>query len=203
MTSIRNSLIRKFFSWLLLDSLATKKSFFQKTSPKSPWSHISLKQTPNERFFEKLYATIFIYSQSFYQKSAERKPLQKYVSIFRFDIWPGVWSVAFMSNKPTRYLLQYGDLYIKTKLGQIKLKNCIITDMMLSCSVSALHIKKLERVLHKILRSSNVLFKNLKRYIDKDFWSFIIIFPIRDTQFFINVSDSYSWMNIWCLFDLK
>ena len=33
----------------------------------------SLKSTPKDRFFEKLYMAVLLYSQSFCQKSAERK----------------------------------------------------------------------------------------------------------------------------------
>ena len=41
----------------------------------------SLKSTPNDRF-EKIFMEIFIYSQSFCQKSAERKSPKKYFSHF-------------------------------------------------------------------------------------------------------------------------
>ena len=42
----------------------------------------SLKSTPNVRLFGKLFMAIFIYSHSFYQKSAERKSPKKYFSYF-------------------------------------------------------------------------------------------------------------------------
>ena len=42
----------------------------------------SLKSTPNDRFFEKLFMAIFIYSLSFFQKSSERKSPKKYFSYF-------------------------------------------------------------------------------------------------------------------------
>ena len=59
----------------------------------------SLKSTPYDRFFfEKLFLA-FNYSQSFCQKSAERKTPQKYFSYF----------VGFSSNKPTHCPLDHGD----------------------------------------------------------------------------------------------
>ena len=42
----------------------------------------SLKSTPNDRFFEKLFLAIFIYSQIFCQKSTERKSPKEYFSYF-------------------------------------------------------------------------------------------------------------------------
>ena len=61
-----------------------------------------LKSTPNDRFFfEELFMAIFIYSQSFCQKSAERKSLKKYFSYF-------VLMSGFSSNKPTHYLIDHG-----------------------------------------------------------------------------------------------
>ena len=50
----------------------------------------SLNTTPNDRFFEKHFMAVFlIYSQSFCQKSAERKSPKKYFFVFCFDVWPG------------------------------------------------------------------------------------------------------------------
>ena len=42
----------------------------------------SLKSTPNDRFFGKLFMAIFIYSQSFCQKSAERNSSKRYFLYF-------------------------------------------------------------------------------------------------------------------------
>ena len=42
----------------------------------------SLQSTPNDRFFEKLFMAVFIYSQSSCQKSVERKSSKKYFSYF-------------------------------------------------------------------------------------------------------------------------
>ena len=47
------------------------------------WRDLQLKSTPNDRFFENLFMAIFIDSQSFCQKSAERrKSPKKYFSYF-------------------------------------------------------------------------------------------------------------------------
>ena len=68
-----------------------------------------LKSTPNDRFFEKLFLAIFIYSQSFCQKCAERKSPKKY---FSYLFWCLAWgsNPCFTSNKPTYNLLDYGDV---------------------------------------------------------------------------------------------
>ena len=42
----------------------------------------SLKSTPKHKFFEELFLAIFIYSQTFCQKSAGRKSPKKYFSYF-------------------------------------------------------------------------------------------------------------------------
>ena len=42
----------------------------------------SLKSTPNDRFFKKLFMAIFIYSHSICQKSAERISPKKYFSYY-------------------------------------------------------------------------------------------------------------------------
>ena len=47
-----------------------------------------LKSPPNDRFFVKLFMAIFTYSQSFCQKSAERKAPKKYFFVFCFDVQP-------------------------------------------------------------------------------------------------------------------
>ena len=56
----------------------------------------------------------FYYSQSFCQKSAERKSPKKYFFFFLyfiFDDWPGIRTQAFVSNKPTHYILDHGDFW--------------------------------------------------------------------------------------------
>ena len=68
-----------------------------------------LKSTPNDRFFEKLFMAIFIYSQSFCQKSAEKKAPKKYFSYFVLMSGLGLEPWLFISNKPTHYLLDHGD----------------------------------------------------------------------------------------------
>ena len=44
----------------------------------------TLKSAPNDRFFEKLFMVVFIDSQNFCQKSAEKKSPKKYFSYFIF-----------------------------------------------------------------------------------------------------------------------
>ena len=62
----------------------------------------SSKSTPNDRFYWETFHGSFIYSQSFCQKSAERK--------FCILVWCLAWS--FTSKKPTQYLLRVLLLYM-------------------------------------------------------------------------------------------
>ena len=48
----------------------------------------SLTSSVNDRFLEKLFMAISFYSQSFCQKSAERKPPKKYFSYFVLGLEP-------------------------------------------------------------------------------------------------------------------
>ena len=81
----------------------------------------SLKSTPNDKFFEKVFMAILFYSQSCGQKSAERKSPKKYFSYYVLILaWDS--TAGFWSNKPTYYLLDHGDfayphnLYIAVEL---------------------------------------------------------------------------------------
>ena len=50
-----------------------------------------LKSTPNDKFFEKLFVAI-LFTQNFFQKSAERKLLKEIdeiIFVFYLDVWPG------------------------------------------------------------------------------------------------------------------
>ena len=71
---------------------------------KHEWRDLQFNVDSERKIFEKLFHGRFIYSQSFCQKSAERKSLKKYFSYFNFDDWPGIRIRALTSNKPT-YLL--------------------------------------------------------------------------------------------------
>ena len=75
----------------------------------------SLRSTLNDGFFEKLFMAVLIFSQSFCQKSAEKKSPQKC-----FLFWCLVWgsNPGFTSNKPTHYLLDYGDARPITNLAE-------------------------------------------------------------------------------------
>ena len=55
----------------------------------SCWTY-SLKSTPNNIFFGKLFMAILFYSQSFWQQSAEGKSPNKYF----FQIFSPIWSLA-------------------------------------------------------------------------------------------------------------
>ena len=63
----------------------------------------SLKSTTNDRFFWETFHGNFIYSQSFCQKSAERKSPKKYFSYLFWCLAWG-WNPGFSSNKPTRLI---------------------------------------------------------------------------------------------------
>ena len=54
----------------------------------------SLKSTPNDRFFEKLFMGIWICSRGFCQKYAERKSLKKYS--LDFILMPGLWLESWL-----------------------------------------------------------------------------------------------------------
>ena len=69
----------------------------------------SLTSTPNNRFLRNFCMTGLFNSQSFCQKSAERKSPKKYY--FNILFWCLAWNTNpdFMSNKPTHHLLDNGD----------------------------------------------------------------------------------------------
>ena len=66
--------------------------------------------------FEKLFHGNFIYSQRFYQKSAERKSPKKYFFLlFRFDAWPGIGTRALrviIQHTRLRRLKEYSHIEI-------------------------------------------------------------------------------------------
>ena len=80
------------------------------------WWDLQFNVDSKRQIFEKLFHGRFIYSQSFCQKSAERKSAKKYYSYLIFDNWPGIRTRAFASNKPTHYILDQGD-FIKSMIG--------------------------------------------------------------------------------------
>ena len=76
------------------------------------WRDLQFNVDSERQIFEKLFHGNFIYSQTFCQKSAERKSSKKYFSYFNFfDDWPGIRTQAFASNKPTHYILDHGDYH--------------------------------------------------------------------------------------------
>ena len=76
------------------------------------WRDLRFNVDSERQIFEKLFHGRFIYSQSFCQKSAERKSPKKYISYFIFDDWPGIRTQALTSNKPTHYRLDHGDFKV-------------------------------------------------------------------------------------------
>ena len=68
----------------------------------------SLKSTPNDRFFEKLFMEIFIYSE-FLPEICWEKITEEILFVFCFDVWPGATNPGFTSNKPTHYLLDHDE----------------------------------------------------------------------------------------------
>ena len=64
-----------------------------------------LKSTPNDRFFEKLFMAVLIYSQSFCLKSAARESSKKYFLYFVLILAWGS-NPGFTSHKPTHYPLR-------------------------------------------------------------------------------------------------
>ena len=73
------------------------------------WRDLQFNVDSERQIFEKLFLGRFIYSQSFCQKSDEKKSSKKYFSYFIFDDWPGTQTHTFASNKPTHNILDHGD----------------------------------------------------------------------------------------------
>ena len=63
----------------------------------------SLKSTPNDKFFEKLFTAIFYLLSEFLPEICGEEIGEEILFVYRFDVWPGA------SNKPTHYLLDHGD----------------------------------------------------------------------------------------------
>ena len=73
----------------------------------------SLTSTPKDRFFENSFLAIFIYSQSFYQKSAKRKSPKKYLQGY-LKCWL---RMAFGESTMTRRQVQVW--YNRIKEGRV------------------------------------------------------------------------------------
>ena len=73
----------------------------------------SLKSTPNDKFFEKLFMAILFTLRVFCQKSAEWKSPTIYCLYFVLMSGLGFENPGFTSNKPTHYLLDRDDLKLK------------------------------------------------------------------------------------------
>ena len=80
------------------------------------WWDLQFKVDFERQIFWETFHCNFIYSQSFCQKSAERKSPKKY--FFRISFWCLVWDLnpGFSSNKPTHYILDHGDFDTSLKI---------------------------------------------------------------------------------------
>ena len=76
----------------------------------------SLKSTPNDRFFEKLFMAIFIWLSEFLPEICWEQIAEEILFVFRL-FWCLTWdsNLGFSSNKPTHYLLDHGDLNVDGK----------------------------------------------------------------------------------------
>ena len=96
------------------------------------WRDLQFNVDSERQIFKKLFHGSFIYSQSFCQKSAERESRRRNIFLyFIFDDWPGIRTQAFVSNKPTHYLLDHGDF---SRLS----KECLINLVKVTSSVQEL-----------------------------------------------------------------
>ena len=71
--------------------------------------------TPNDRlFFEKLFMAILFTLRVFARNllRGNRIFILCIFFVFCFDVRPGTRTLAFKSNKPTHYLLDYGDFFV-------------------------------------------------------------------------------------------
>ena len=73
------------------------------------WRDLQFNVDSERQTFEKLFHGRFIYSQSFCQKSAERKSPKKHFLYLISDDYPVIRTQAFASNKPIHYILDHGD----------------------------------------------------------------------------------------------
>ena len=72
------------------------------------WRDLQFKVDSERQIFWEIFHGNFNYSQSFCQKSAERKSPKKY--FLYFVLMSGLANPGFSSNKPTHYLLDHGDI---------------------------------------------------------------------------------------------
>ena len=79
----------------------------------------SLKSTPNDRFFEKLFTPI-LFTLRVFARNLLRGNRRR--NTFRISFWCLAWdsNSALSSNKPTHYLLDHGDFaeFIDCKIGK-------------------------------------------------------------------------------------
>ena len=80
----------------------------------------SLKSTPNDRFFEKLFIAIFHFLSEFLPEICWEKIAQEILFVFLFWCLACDSNPGFTSNKPTHYLLEYGEKNIETLVKETK-----------------------------------------------------------------------------------
>ena len=83
----------------------------------------SLKSTPNDRFFEKLFMTILFTLRVFARNLLRGN---RWRNTFRISFWCLTWdsNPGFSSNKPTHYLLDHGDFVDCAKQFVRNAQNC-------------------------------------------------------------------------------
>ena len=98
------------------------------------WRHLQLNIDFERQIFEKLFHGRFICSQTFCQKSAERKSWKKYFTNFSFDDWPGIQTQALASNKPIHYILGHGN-FQRLVFKYLEHTHCFKTPCLIQLSV--------------------------------------------------------------------
>ena len=122
----------------------------------------SLTSTPNDRFLRNFFMAGFFYSQSLCHKSAERKSPKKYFSYFIFDDWPGIWTQALASNKPTHYILDHGNFirqytYLINPDALVRIASLLLTPPMTSSCSNFIDKFKVDTERQICLRNSELL----------------------------------------------
>ena len=126
----------------------------------------SLKSTPNDRFFEKLFMAI-LFTLRVFARNLLRGNRRRYT--FPISFWCLAWdsNPDFSSNKPTHYLLDHGDFtYLPTWSNKVYSMLTAASNTIKNFSTS--------------FRSSYRLLLNQKLLIS---WNFILISPLLLHQY--------------------
>ena len=121
----------------------------------------SLKLTPNDRFFEKLFMAILFTLRDFVRNLLRGNCRR---NTFRISFWFLVWdsNPGFSSNKPTHYLLDHSDAFILILISWnlysfSKFEVILTTRMMLL--ISTLHSSAYTRITKLVWIASEHLLK--------------------------------------------